>query len=565
MSQTLSRENRKAKTERPAERKVAGQSVLRMQAEVLREGNVSLGSYVTEGEDRFIIGSSKRADLVVPHTEVSQIHAMLRLVESDIFLYDLGSENGTFVEGKKIVERKLTPGEIFEIGGHRVRVNLLDQLTHESGERAMFWSADCTVNPDRLEVMNIENGIVRDERTLVKGARLHFGRGRREMLVHGAKYGERFLQRKDSGQSHVVEAMLPAGYVAEIYNGANELVRVIEQENSAFTFQNTEKARLVSPDQRKEILILWQAQGKRVARLGIDHESPVLKKTLGTCLAIALFAMTVMSYVPIKKHIDEEALIPKSSYERISMDSAPAPAQQNERPAQAEGAPAKQQQAQQAPSQAASISSSLAKLLNHKSSVTAETIQQAISNNGTQTVRNAAVKNANIKSQDIATGAVGGGSVNVNALSAGLSSGNGAKAGSMNGFAGGKGASIGGAGGGGFGGKGFDMSLGGDEAEALGGLDKSLIAAVVQSNIGQIKHCYERQLIVNPNLFGKVVAAWTIDKDGLVSTSNIKKTTMNDKTVEGCIAARIKGWNFPKPKGGGQVLVSYPFLFKSLN
>jgi hypothetical protein len=99
----------------------------------------------------------------------------------------------------------------------------------------------------------------------------------------------------------------------------------------------------------------------------------------------------------------------------------------------------------------------------------------------------------------------------------------------------------------------------------LGGLDKSLIAAVVQSNIGQIKHCYERQLIVNPNLFGKVVAAWTIDKDGLVSVSNIKKTTMNDKTVETCIAARIKGWNFPKPKGGGQVLVSYPFLFKSLN
>lgn len=82
---------------------------IRLQAEVLREGNVSMGSYVTEGEDRFIIGSSKRADLIVPHAEVSQIHAMLRLVESDILLYDLGSEGGTFVQGKKIVERKLCP------------------------------------------------------------------------------------------------------------------------------------------------------------------------------------------------------------------------------------------------------------------------------------------------------------------------------------------------------------------------------------------------------------------------------------------------------------------------
>jgi hypothetical protein len=40
---------------------------------------------------------------------------------------------------------------------------------------------------------------------------------------------------------------------------------------------------------------------------------------------------------------------------------------------------------------------------------------------------------------------------------------------------------------------------------------------------------------------------------------------MNNKTVETCIAARIKNWQFPKPKGGGTVLVSYPFLFKSLN
>ncbi|MGZ3742035.1 MAG: FHA domain-containing protein, partial [Bdellovibrionota bacterium] len=442
---------------------------VRMQAEVLQEGNVSMGSYVTEGEDRFIIGSSKRADLVVPHAAVSQIHAMLRLVDSDILLYDLGSEGGTFVEGKKIVERKLKQGEIFEIGGHRVRVNLLDQLTHESGERALFWLADCTVAPDRLEVIKIENGIVRDERTLLKGARLHFGRGRREMLLAGAKYGDCFLHRKDSGNSHVVEATLPVGYIAEIYNGTNEMVRVIEQEGSAFTFQENEKARLVSADQKREVLILWQAQGSRVARLGVDNESPVLKKTLGTCLAVALFIMTVLSYVPLKKEVVEDAMIPKSSYERISMDSAPAPAQESAQPAKAEGAAAKQQVAQQQPSQAASISSTLAKLLNKKSSVTAETIQQAISNNGTQTARNSAVKDANIKSQDIASGAVGGGSVNVNALSAGLSSGNGAKAGSLNGFANGKGASIGGAGGSGFGGKGFDMSLGGDEAEALGG------------------------------------------------------------------------------------------------
>jgi hypothetical protein len=37
---------------------------------------------------------------------------------------------------------------------------------------------------------------------------------------------------------------------------------------------------------------------------------------------------------------------------------------------------------------------------------------------------------------------------------------------------------------------------------------------------------------------------------------------MHDSTVESCINARVKSWQFPKPKGGGIVVVTYPFLFK---
>lgn len=282
------------------------------------------------------------------------------------------------------------------------------------------------------------------------------------------------------------------------------------------------------------------------------------------CACVAAIMLAFVSYVPLKKEVIEEATVPKSSYFRLSMDSAPAPRQEqsSDQPAQGNDAPAKQQVSQPA-SKAASISSSLSKMLNKKSSVTAESIQQAISNNGNTTSRVSNVKNANLKSEEIGAGTVGGGSVNVNAISAGLSTGGSGKAGSLKGFANGKGAAIGG--GSGFGGKGFDMSLGGEEAEAIGGLDKSLIAAVVQANIGQIKHCYERQLIVDPNIFGKVVAQWTINKEGTVSSTSVKNTTMKNSPVENCILAKIKSWSFPKPKGGGQVMVSYPFLFKSLN
>lgn len=534
-------------------------SLKKLQAEVFEENGISLGSYVTENEDRLIIGSSSRADLVVPHGAVSQIHAMLRIVDDkDILLYDLGSDNGTFVAGKKIVERRLNPGEFFEIGGHRVKVNLLEQARDAMGtERALFWKTGLPARPDFLEMIRLEDGIVREERTLSNNGRIIVGRRKNEIYVDGARAGSAFIHRKDSSSAHQVDCFVPTGCVAEVFDANNELVRVIEQEASSFTFNQTEKVRLISADQRREVLIYWRQQGQRVRRGSADSESPTMQKAGVICATIAGILLAFVSYVPLKKEQVEEITVPKSSYTRTTMTvaSSPAPA-----PAQAEGA--KSDEKPQAPAnKAASISSSLSKLLNKKSSVTAESIQQAISQNGAQTTRQANLKNANIQSADIAAGAVGGGSVNVNALSAGLAGGSG-KAGALKGFAGGTG-SVGAVGN--FGGKGFDMALGGDEAEAIGGLDKSLIAAVVQANIGQIKHCYERQLIVDPNIFGKIVAQWTINKDGLVSVSSVKSSTMNSKPVENCITGKIKNWVFPKPKGGGQVLVSYPFLFKSLN
>ncbi len=535
---------------------------LRIQAELFEGTGISLGSYVTEGEDRLIIGSSKRADLVVPHSAVSQIHAMLRITNSsDLLLYDLGSEGGTFVDGKKIIERKLSPGETFEIGEHKVKVNLLNLQKDEFGnERTVFWKSLDGSQSDFLEMVRLDNGIVREERTLSRNGRILVGRRKNEISFDGAKGGDTFLHRKDASSSKTVACLLPPGFIAEVYDSNNNLVQSVEQENSVFQFSAKEKARILSKDQQTEILIFWRSQGSRAKRAGKDADNPAMQRSMILCGAAAAILLAVVSYVPLKKEVVEEATVPKSSYYRLSMDSAPsAPAAAQDEGAQSdEKTPAPAQA-----SKAASISSSISKLLNKKSALTAETIEQAVSNNGNSTTRLNNVKNANLKSEEIASGGVGGGSVNVNAISAGLSAGGGGKAGSLKGFANGKGTGIGS--GSGFNGKGFDMSLGGDEAEAIGGLDKALIAAVVQANIGQIKHCYERQLIVDPNIFGKIVAQWTINKDGVVSTSSVKKSTMNSKPVENCILGKIKSWNFPKPKGGGQVIVSYPFLFKSLN
>ena len=54
-----------------------------------------------------------------------------------------------------------------------------------------------------------------------------------------------------------------------------------------------------------------------------------------------------------------------------------------------------------------------------------------------------------------------------------------------------------------------------------------------------------------------------IGKDGMVSSAeaNPEKTTLDSTEVIDCITENIAKIEFPPPKGGGIVIVSYPFAF----
>ena len=110
-----------------------------------------------------------------------------------------------------------------------------------------------------------------------------------------------------------------------------------------------------------------------------------------------------------------------------------------------------------------------------------------------------------------------------------------------------------------------DVAISEEETVIEGGLDREVIAEVIKKNLGQIRYCYERQLSSNRELYGKIMAKWVIGADGLVMDPKIDNTTMKSSMVEGCVLRRIASWKFPLPKGGTQVKVTYPFLFKALD
>ena len=96
-----------------------------------------------------------------------------------------------------------------------------------------------------------------------------------------------------------------------------------------------------------------------------------------------------------------------------------------------------------------------------------------------------------------------------------------------------------------------------------GSLDRELIRRVVNGHKAQIRYCYERELVKQPGLFGKVATVWTIGPTGHVVSASIKSNDLDNEAVGRCIVSRIRRWKFPAPKGGGVVVVNYPFVLKT--
>lgn len=94
-----------------------------------------------------------------------------------------------------------------------------------------------------------------------------------------------------------------------------------------------------------------------------------------------------------------------------------------------------------------------------------------------------------------------------------------------------------------------------------GSLDKELIRRVIRKHRNEVKYCYEQELIKNKSLAGKVVVQFTISSTGSVVAAVSESSTLNNPNVERCIAGKVRRWIFPEPKGGGIVIVKYPFVF----
>jgi hypothetical protein len=80
-------------------------------------------------KDKTTLGRRPYNDIVIDNLAVSGEHAVLQMVGNDVFIEDLNSTNGTYINGKAIKKQLLTHNDTVEIGKYKIKY-----LIEEAGE-----------------------------------------------------------------------------------------------------------------------------------------------------------------------------------------------------------------------------------------------------------------------------------------------------------------------------------------------------------------------------------------------------------------------------------------------
>ena len=82
-------------------------------------------------KDKTTLGRRPHNDIVIDNLAVSGEHAVLQMVGADVFIEDLNSTNGTYINGKAIKKQLLSHNDTVEIGKYKIKYLVEDGTDYE--------------------------------------------------------------------------------------------------------------------------------------------------------------------------------------------------------------------------------------------------------------------------------------------------------------------------------------------------------------------------------------------------------------------------------------------------
>ena len=94
------------------------------------------GERIEVGGDKLVLGRSSKADVRISDAQVSSTHCVVRVRDGEIRVTDVGSTNGTFVDGERVAPTgSVALGSVLEIGEHVFRHERRTRREFEREER----------------------------------------------------------------------------------------------------------------------------------------------------------------------------------------------------------------------------------------------------------------------------------------------------------------------------------------------------------------------------------------------------------------------------------------------
>jgi len=82
-------------------------------------------------KDKTTLGRRPYNDIVIDNLAVSGEHAVLQMVGSDVFIEDLNSTNGTYINGKAVKKQLLAHNDTVEVGKYKIKFMVEDGTDYE--------------------------------------------------------------------------------------------------------------------------------------------------------------------------------------------------------------------------------------------------------------------------------------------------------------------------------------------------------------------------------------------------------------------------------------------------
>jgi Ca-activated chloride channel family protein len=106
------------------------------------------------------------------------------------------------------------------------------------------------------------------------------------------------------------------------------------------------------------------------------------------------------------------------------------------------------------------------------------------------------------------------------------------------------------------------LSIRAGTVEIRGSLSKMVIRRAIRMHTNELRAAYERQLMLRPDLAGRVVVRFMITDDGTVTAVSIAESDIDSPEVDQGVADVFRRMVFPSLPDGGTTIVTYPIVFR---